>query len=377
MLFGLAEGFVNMFGFEGDGDVALRKAIFDNMELLYSCMLLNPEYTHRGTDFPSFLLDIRTQASFGISPWIKPEQLSRILPGTHKAKHNFGDKIYRYNLSLAPGECFDPTLPDNNLPPTQPNSPDGGDLSRITEVLDSVGELSAADFTEEGKISEGKIDPIVEDGEPQRFQISDVSSLPEPGAAPFYGTIFKYNSRLVKIALSPQELDSSPWRPDDSWAVFFEKTVRPMVYYLHAAVTHDFTVVARKSFFGREEHAEICYWMEQVLLHCRLLLLSRSETLSPYSGGWGLPFPFSWEIPGESTAMFEILDHLCVAIDFPDVGGMELPLNKLVLVPLLCEARRACAYFKTPADYAPYNKYGGLDDSRALDPGKGNVVEGW
>ncbi|KAJ6553763.1 hypothetical protein DFH09DRAFT_1318788 [Mycena vulgaris] len=167
------------------------------------------------------------------------------------------------------------------------------------------------------------------------------------------GTIFKYNEQLSRITLLPQELDSYPWRPDEPWPAFFEKRLRPMVYFVHAAATHDFTLVGRKVFYGREEYAELCYWLEKILMHCRLLLLSRSETSSQYSGDWGLPFPFAWEIPGKSTVMFEILYRLCMSIGFPDVQGMELPINRFTLLPLIVEARKTRAYFKTPADYHP------------------------
>ncbi|KAJ6590103.1 hypothetical protein DFH09DRAFT_1074570 [Mycena vulgaris] len=186
------------------------------------------------------------------------------------------------------------------------------------------------------------------------------------------GTIFKYNEQLSRITNGCRELDSYPWRPDEPWPAFFEKHLRPMVYFVHAAATHDFTLVGRKAFYGKEEYAELCYWLEKILMHCSL------RDFVAIFGRLGVPIPFRVGDPGESTAMFEILYRLCMSIGFPDVQGMELPINRFTLLPLIVEARKTRAYFNTPADYHPYNKFRGLDDPFFFHPEKQNVLElGW
>ncbi|KAJ6536588.1 hypothetical protein DFH09DRAFT_1091328 [Mycena vulgaris] len=393
-LFGLAEGFVDLFGFEGDEDAARRRAIFGNLELLYSCMLLNPLYADTGVDFPGFDLDIRTLVLFGVTPWIKPSQLARVLPGSRAAKHNFGDDLLRYHPELGEAGRFVLALGDEDYTPTQPNTPELGELSVIIEEEEgdlsvysqNPGGFSLVDSPgdeEDGEIP-GMDRPCDDDKEndenPAGIPGYEAESgeilvgrlsTPEPENSSSRGTIFKYSSRLAKLSLHPQELECYTLQPQGSWLEFLEKRVRPMIYFLHAGVTHDFTLVGRKGYYGREEFAEIWYWMERVFLHLRLLLLSHCDTSSQYSGGWGLPFPSACEIPGEATAMFEILYHLCLSVGFPDIQGMELPINRHTLLPLICEARRTRAHFKTPVEFQPYNSFGGLDDPSFL------TLEGW
>ncbi|KAJ7493737.1 hypothetical protein FB451DRAFT_1164609 [Mycena latifolia] len=154
-----------------------------------------------------------------------------------------------------------------------------------------------------------------------------------------------------------------------------------MIYFLHAGIMHDFTLVGRKGIYGPEEQIELRYWLEQIMLHCpasihrRLLLLSRSDTASPYSAGWGLPFPTAFEIPGEATRMFEILYRLSMSLGFPESTDVDLPLNRFTLLPLICEARRTRGALKTPDEFHPYNEHGGLDDPTYLHPERGNTLE--
>ncbi|KAJ6553764.1 hypothetical protein DFH09DRAFT_1085520 [Mycena vulgaris] len=163
MLFGLAEGFVDSFGFEGDEDEGARAKIFANIELLYSCMLLHPQYADRATDFAGFQLARHTMDLFGVSPWIKPVQLSRVLPGTRGEKHNFGDKLARYNPTLTPNECYVLALVEDDLVTTRPNTPECGDLSTITE--EGEGDLSMVMELVERVRAESVINAIADDDE--------------------------------------------------------------------------------------------------------------------------------------------------------------------------------------------------------------------
>ncbi|KAJ6521377.1 hypothetical protein DFH09DRAFT_1097824 [Mycena vulgaris] len=341
MLFGLAEGFVDSFGFEGDEDEAARTKIFTNIELLYSCMLLHLQYADCGTDFPGFLLARHTMALFGVSPWIKPAQLSRVLPGTQSEKHNFGDKLARYNPSLAPNKHYVLALVEDDLVVTRPNTLECGDLSTITEegegdlsmvmelvekarmesVINAIADEDEDSGSSPGENKDADEDLVFEPLAPTNFDGENTSILSDMGTIMVHsvgmqvvskghgranggklpcllttirpkGTIFKYNERLSRITLLLQELDSYPWCPDEPWPAFFESAFDP--------------------------------WTQGVL---RL------------------------------------------------GGGMELPINCFTLLPLIVEACKTRAYFHTPADYHPYNNFGGLDNLFFLHPEKQNVLE--
>ncbi|KAJ7435086.1 hypothetical protein B0H11DRAFT_2257574 [Mycena galericulata] len=104
--------------------------------------------------------------------------------------------------------------------------------------------------------------------------MSDISFSTVRAESVQFGTIFKYRDRLRDLSLLPGELEAFLWAPAESWPEFLEKRLRPMIYYLHAAVTHDFTLVGPKGHYFSGEKTEILEWLEEVLLHCRLVLLS-------------------------------------------------------------------------------------------------------
>ncbi|KAJ7433817.1 hypothetical protein B0H11DRAFT_2230122 [Mycena galericulata] len=206
--------------------------------------------------------------------------------------------------------------------------------------------------------------------------MSASSSSPEPPDRPSMGTIFKYRDRLRDLSLLPCELETYPWRPAESWPEFFEKRLRPMVYYLHASVTHDFVLIGAKASYFPAEREEILHWLEQILLHCRLLLMSRSAPCVRFQDDWAVPFPASWEVPGESTAMFGILYRLSMSLDFLDIDRLDFPMNKFSLIPLYVEARKTRSRYNTPDEYYPYDKFGMLEDPESfLHPYGGNVAE--
>ncbi|KAJ7444147.1 hypothetical protein B0H11DRAFT_2250296 [Mycena galericulata] len=137
-----------------------------------------------------------------------------------------------------------------------------------------------------------------------------------------FGTIFKYCDCLCDLSLLPGELEAFPWASAESWPEFLEKCLRPMIYYyLHAAVTHDFTLVAPKGHYFSGEKAEILEWLEEVLLHCRLILLSLFPPITKFLDDVKILLPEPWEVPGEATAMFGILYRICSSLDFTDIPG--------------------------------------------------------
>ncbi|KAJ7683861.1 hypothetical protein B0H17DRAFT_1204852 [Mycena rosella] len=173
-------------------------------------------------------------------------------------------------------------------------------------------------------------------------------------------TVFKYSDCLFRTALSLPELDSEerPWRPEEPWAIFFEKRLRPMVYWIHAAVTHEFTFVGCKGFYDDDEHREIV-----------------ASSSSQFTGNWGITIPCAWDVPGEATAMFEILYHLCMSVGFPEVHDPELVVNRFTLLPLICEACKTRAFFNTPMDYHHYTEHGELTDPLHFHSQNENALE--
>ncbi|KAJ7070251.1 hypothetical protein B0H15DRAFT_807218 [Mycena belliarum] len=152
-LFGMAEGMVDRFGYEGDEEEGPRQRMFQNMETLYGSMLLNRHYSRFGYDFPGFPVADADLAKFGIHPLIKNAQLSRLLLDRNGKKHNFGDELLRYNPELGEEGRWVVALPSEELEKTRPNTPEDGDLSRISEGdegegddVEPVGRLSVAEF---------------------------------------------------------------------------------------------------------------------------------------------------------------------------------------------------------------------------------------
>ncbi|KAJ7066863.1 hypothetical protein B0H15DRAFT_807551 [Mycena belliarum] len=152
-LFGMAEGMVDRFGYEGDEEEGPRQRMFQNMETLYGSMLLNRHYSRFGYDFPGFPVADADLAKFGIHPLIKNAQLSRLLLDRNGKKHNFGDELLRYNPELGEEGRWVVALPSEGLEKTRPNTPEDGDLSRISEGdegegddVEPVGRLSVAEF---------------------------------------------------------------------------------------------------------------------------------------------------------------------------------------------------------------------------------------
>ncbi|KAJ7446851.1 hypothetical protein B0H11DRAFT_1929884 [Mycena galericulata] len=103
-VFRLVEGFVDIFGFTGDEDVGRRNGVFENMETLYGCMILNPRYCFHPVDFPGFSLTDDEMDTFGITRSMKQTQLSRPLFSGNVFRHLFGQNLLRYNPGLGESE---------------------------------------------------------------------------------------------------------------------------------------------------------------------------------------------------------------------------------------------------------------------------------
>jgi hypothetical protein len=61
-------------------------------------------------------------------------------------------------------------------------------------------------------------------------------------------------------------------------------------------------------------------------------------------------------MPGEATAMFEIMHHVCCSISYPfDQESWLLNLN--LLIPLVESAHETCALLQTGLDYPVFDKH--------------------
>lgn len=152
VLFALAEGFVDMFGFEGDGDADVRSVVFENMETLDGCMRLHPSFSFGRIDFPGFPMTAAQLAAFGVATDTSRGNSSVSLLNTARARHVFGQDLLRYNPSLGPDRCHKIAIGREILIPTRPNTPASPTLTVILE--DSEGNESSQVSTGSGKESE-------------------------------------------------------------------------------------------------------------------------------------------------------------------------------------------------------------------------------
>ncbi|KAJ7157407.1 hypothetical protein C8R46DRAFT_1225992 [Mycena filopes] len=139
-LFGMAERFVDLFGFHGDGSPLQRAMVFENLTTLHQSMVLDPSYSSYGIDFPGFLLPDASLRWYGICDFIKGHQAARLAGALPADRHNFGDRLRRYNPELPSSEWY--TFPDfsGGAAPTRPNSPSSDSPTlRCTYAVASLG----------------------------------------------------------------------------------------------------------------------------------------------------------------------------------------------------------------------------------------------
>ncbi|KAJ7787480.1 hypothetical protein B0H14DRAFT_3505425 [Mycena olivaceomarginata] len=106
-LFGMAERFVDLYGYHGDTSPFDRALMFDNLNTLFRTMVLDEEYLRFGIDFPNFDVSKEDLERYGIYEFIKPRQIARLSseePGT--VVHQFGDRLLRYNPKLGNGAWY-------------------------------------------------------------------------------------------------------------------------------------------------------------------------------------------------------------------------------------------------------------------------------
>ncbi|KAJ7789125.1 hypothetical protein B0H14DRAFT_3503355 [Mycena olivaceomarginata] len=168
---------------------------------------------------------------------------------------------------------------------------------------------------------------------------------------PHVSSISRFLPLLNTLSLKDKTLELVRWRPSEGWAAFLEFRLRPMVYFVHAAVTHDFTLVGAKGMYSMVELDHIKYW--------RLLLSSRCAVRSVYMDDVCIRYPPVIGLPGEATALFEIMHRVCHSIGYP-FNQESWVLNLDLLMPLVESAHETRALLRTAFNYPAFDEHGQL-----------------
>ncbi|KAJ7863040.1 hypothetical protein B0H14DRAFT_3444250 [Mycena olivaceomarginata] len=137
-LFGMAEHFVDLYGYHGDGSPFDRALMFDNLNTLFRAMVLDEEYLQCGVDFPNFELAPVDLERYGIYEFIKPRQIARVHAEDPRiVRHQFGDRLLRYNPRLDEAARYTFPDPSQEYAATRPNTPVP---SLIADIPDGMGE---------------------------------------------------------------------------------------------------------------------------------------------------------------------------------------------------------------------------------------------
>ncbi|KAJ7693518.1 hypothetical protein B0H14DRAFT_2651345 [Mycena olivaceomarginata] len=373
-LFGMAERFVDLYGYHGDTSPFDRALMFDNLNTLFRTMVLDEEYLRFGIDFPNFDVSKEDLERYGIYEFIKPRQIARLSseePGI--VVHQFGDRLLRYNLKLGNEARYQ--FPDL--------SREYAAMRLNTPVLSPVAEV-ADEMMEEEEDLDKENETIISCPNHRRREVSfthdrgasEICQLLIRPPGPHVSMISRFLPLLNALSLEDKTLELVHWRPSEGWAAFLEFRLRPMVYFVHAAVTHDFTLVGAKGVYSLVELDHIKYWVGRILLHCvgdfvlvavqgsrlwpqRLLLSSRCAVRSVYMDNVCIRYPPVVGLPGEATAMFEIMHRVCRSVGYP-FNQESWILNLDLLIPLVESARETRALLRTAFDYPAFNEHGQL-----------------
>ncbi|KAJ7915939.1 hypothetical protein B0H13DRAFT_1871681 [Mycena leptocephala] len=357
-LFGMAERFVDLYGFHEDSSLLDRAILFENLCTLQEAMIRNPGYLELGIDFPNFDLSRPSwsgapdRPSFGDS--FPPSEIWR--------------ELLRYNPELGKKEGIrSPIFRWRDCPHvlTHPNRwRNPKKLDRTQHPFRSWG-CYGTDFDERmdwsrcwelyygWNVKSSRILPLV-------AHRNTSSRMPQlvirrPDGPP--SAISRNAHILQELCLPLETLDTLGFTPDEPWSEFFEFRLRPMGVY------------------SLGELEEIRHWVHQALLHCRLLLVCRKALQPVYEDDFSISCPPTWGIPGEAVAMFEIMYRICLSIGFPCSDDSLCPLDRHVLLPLIMGARETRALLKTADDYSAYNRFGEVIDADRFIGGLARIIK--
>ncbi|KAJ7904782.1 hypothetical protein B0H14DRAFT_2554677 [Mycena olivaceomarginata] len=260
-LFGMAERFVDLYGYHGDASPFDRALMFDNLNTLFRTMVLDEEYLRFGIDFPNFDVSKADLERYGIYEFIKPRQIARLSsedPGT------VVQPIWRSLVAIQS---------ETGGTSSVPISRSVARMTREAVISCPNHRRREVSFTRDRGASEvyrgtawGAIRPM---------QIRQLLIRP-PG--PHVSTISRFLPLLNALSLRGQDIGTRPLASIRGWAAFLEFRLPPMVYFVHAAVTHDFTLVGAKGVYSLVELDHIKYWVGRVTAPLQLgLIVSRRD----------------------------------------------------------------------------------------------------
>ncbi|KAJ7910754.1 hypothetical protein B0H13DRAFT_1876472 [Mycena leptocephala] len=364
-LFGMAERFVDLYGFHEDSSLLDRAILFENLCTLQEAMIRNSSYLELGLNFPNFDLSSTELEWRARSPFFQ-----RLISAARNLEESFFDTtlswVKREGIR-SPIFRWKDCLRVLTHPSQRKNT---GKLGRKQRPFRSWG-CYGTEFDE-------RMDWSHRPGVILRLERNISSRMPQlvicrpdgPQSA-----ISRNAHILQELCLPLETLDTLGFTPDEPWSEFFEFRLRPMVYLVHAGVTQDFSLIGRKGVYSLGELEEIRHWVHQALLHCRLLLVCRKALQLVYEDDFSISCPPTWGIPGEAVAMFEIMYRICLSIGFPCSDDSLCPLDCHVLLPLIMGARETRALLKTADDYSAYNRFGEVIDADRFIGGLARIIK--
>ncbi|KAJ7236990.1 hypothetical protein C8J57DRAFT_1247488 [Mycena rebaudengoi] len=384
VVFAMAEWFVDRVGYDGHGDELQRIFLFRELATLFDVMVTHPKYGESGYNFPGFPTPCGDLRKIGISPDIKILQQRGLLVRRGERRCGFGERLARYNPTLSDFDVHRIALPE--LVATRPNTPEveegeitnpfvphqvddsSGDVAMVVSGNFQMIEKEIKDLDKDDFLDDFVDDPDI----PSWMEVVLYNPRPvqdvvlyarKPEEYRDIPLIFRFGTALSDLSLQPWELEDKNFVPPEKWPLFFELRLRPMVYILHRAVTHDFTLLD-----------ELQWWLMQILWHCHLVIRNMYTTALPYSDEDAPPFPLPIEVPGESTTMFEIILKICLSLGFPEKIDPNADLIQGALAPLVAVARKTKFRFGTGNDYYPFSSVGDVLVDDYLDPLKGLIL---
>ncbi|KAJ7609293.1 hypothetical protein DFH06DRAFT_1346485 [Mycena polygramma] len=353
-LFAMIERFIDSYGYLEDDLTPNREVLFGNLEILRTCMIEAVDYLLAPDDFPNFPLNAVERDWYAFPATLKAHQVT-MLRATHVPKRKFGDNLRRYNSELDSSRWYnfpDPTLA---LVPTRPNTPEVATITWIAVdacALNTGIVIRRATPVQEGSASGAEAEEGELPGEEPMylFLLAQETAVfyPHPLPPSSYKAdaldpcafmnvlcphvpvprIFSYAPIPRRLSLPVSDLDQEMWSPLETLEEFCEYRLRPLVFFLHSAITRDFTMGVPPGAYTVMELSEIKYWLARTMLHFRLIQVSKSDKLVQYLDDWGVPVPSSWNVPGECTAMLEFLYRMCLCIGFPVSEHEVFPLSQ-------------------------------------------------
>ncbi|KAJ7797565.1 hypothetical protein B0H14DRAFT_2618859 [Mycena olivaceomarginata] len=310
-LFGMAERFVDLYGYHGDTSPFDRALMFDNLNTLFRTMVLDEEYLRFGIDFPNFDVS-KEDLERNQGPWCTNLEIA------------YCDTIRNWGMGLG-----------TNFLTRRESTP----LRGRTQPMTREAVISCPNHRRR------------EVSSPHDHGASEIRQLLIRPPGPHVSSISRFLPLLNALSLEDKTLELVRWRPSEGWAAFLEFRLRPMVYFVHAAVTHDFTLIGAKGGYSLVELDHIKYW--------RLLLSSRCAVRSVYMDDVCIRYPPVVGLPEEATAMFEIMHRVCHSVGYP-FSQESWILNLDLLIPLVESARETRALLRTAFDYPAFDKHGQL-----------------